>query len=137
MFDVLGYRFHRDGKGFQGTERLMCKVMGGCGGTGTSIVQRVYPCKQNVGESSVTSTARCPKRQAVEWCHAGPGARMGSQIPTSYLSFSEVHTRKLGEFQEKDCPLIAHQMEEDAFADVGRKKCGQNLDDYELGHLRW
>ena len=25
VFDVLGYRFHRDGKGFQGAERTMCK----------------------------------------------------------------------------------------------------------------
>ena len=25
--DVLGYRFHRDGKGFQGAERTMCKAM--------------------------------------------------------------------------------------------------------------
>ena len=25
VFDVLGYRLHRDGKGFQGAERTMCK----------------------------------------------------------------------------------------------------------------
>ena len=27
VFDVLGYRFHRDGKGFQGAERSMCKAL--------------------------------------------------------------------------------------------------------------
>ena len=27
VFDVLGYRFHRDGKGFRGTERTMCKAL--------------------------------------------------------------------------------------------------------------
>ena len=27
VFDVLGYRFHRDGKGFQGVERSMFKVL--------------------------------------------------------------------------------------------------------------
>ena len=27
VFDVLGYRFHRDGKGFQGAERTMCKAL--------------------------------------------------------------------------------------------------------------
>ena len=27
VFDVLGYSFHRDGKGFQGAERSMCKVL--------------------------------------------------------------------------------------------------------------
>ena len=26
-FDVLGYRFHRHGKGFQGAERTMCKAL--------------------------------------------------------------------------------------------------------------
>ena len=25
--DVFGYRFHRDGKGFQGAERRMCKAL--------------------------------------------------------------------------------------------------------------
>ena len=28
VFEVLGYRYHRDGKGFQGAERGMCKGMG-------------------------------------------------------------------------------------------------------------
>ena len=28
VFEVLGYRFHQDGKGFQGAERTMCKGMG-------------------------------------------------------------------------------------------------------------
>ena len=28
VFEVLGYRFHRDGKGFQGAERKLCKGMG-------------------------------------------------------------------------------------------------------------
>ena len=28
-------------------------------------------------------------------------------------------------------------MEEDGPADVGRKNCGQNLDDHELGYLQW
>ena len=28
VFDVWGYRYHRDGKGFQGAERTMCKGMG-------------------------------------------------------------------------------------------------------------
>ena len=27
VFDVPGYRFHRDGKGFQGEERTMCKCL--------------------------------------------------------------------------------------------------------------
>ena len=27
VFDVPGYRFHRDGKGFQGDERSMCKAL--------------------------------------------------------------------------------------------------------------
>ena len=27
VFDVLGYLFHRDGKGFQGAERSMCKAL--------------------------------------------------------------------------------------------------------------
>ena len=27
VFDLPGYRFHRDGKGFQGAERSMCKVL--------------------------------------------------------------------------------------------------------------
>ena len=27
VFDVLGYRFHRDGKGFQGAECTMCKAL--------------------------------------------------------------------------------------------------------------
>ena len=27
VFDVLGYRFHRNGKGFQGVERSMCKAL--------------------------------------------------------------------------------------------------------------
>ena len=28
VFDVLGYRFHRDGKGFPGAECSMCKALG-------------------------------------------------------------------------------------------------------------
>ena len=28
VFEVLGYRCHRDGKGFQGAERTMCKGLG-------------------------------------------------------------------------------------------------------------
>ena len=28
VFEVLGYRYHRDGKGFQGAERTMCKGVG-------------------------------------------------------------------------------------------------------------
>ena len=28
VFDVLRYRFHRDGKGFQGAEHTMCKGLG-------------------------------------------------------------------------------------------------------------
>ena len=27
VFDVFEYRFHRDGKGFQGAERSMCKTL--------------------------------------------------------------------------------------------------------------
>ena len=28
VFEVLGYHYHRDGKGFQGAERTMCKGLG-------------------------------------------------------------------------------------------------------------
>ena len=38
--DVLGYRFHRDGKGFQGTERTMCKALSSWWRDKTSTVQR-------------------------------------------------------------------------------------------------
>ena len=62
---------------------------------------------------------------------------MGSQNIASYFSCPDVCRRKLGGLQEKDRLLIAHQIEENGSVDVGRKNRGQNLDDNELGYLRW
>ena len=114
------------------------KVWAVGGGTGTPVGQRVYPCKRNVGESSVTQC--CPERShqlAVERRHAGQGACTGGQNLASYLSCSDVCRRKLGGLLEEESLFFAHQVEEDGSANNSRKGRGQNLDDYELGCLRW
>ena len=46
------------GRGFKAQNGQCAKVWAAGGGTGISIVQRVYLCWQNAGESSVTSTVR-------------------------------------------------------------------------------
>ena len=57
VFDVLSYRFHRDGRGFKAPNRRCAKVVAVGGGTGTPIAQRVYPCLQHVGEPLATCAA--------------------------------------------------------------------------------
>ena len=44
VVDVLGYRYHRDGKGFRGAERTMFKDLGVGGGTNSYTARRRYPC---------------------------------------------------------------------------------------------
>ena len=50
VFDVLGYRFHRDGKGFQGAERTICKGL-------RSWWRDKYICRSK----TVPMTAKCKR----------------------------------------------------------------------------
>ena len=58
VFDVLRYRFHRDGKGLQSAERSMCKALRDGGVTSTFTVLRQFQWRP----SASVSTAMCSAR---------------------------------------------------------------------------
>ena len=64
-------------------------------------------------------------------------ARAWEATFSSYLSCSDVYRWKLGGVQEEDGLIFADQVEENGSADDSRKNRGHNLDEYELGYLRW
>ena len=54
VFEVLGYRYNRDGKGFQGAERTMCK---GMGVINTFTARRQFQWRPSAGVSIAMCTA--------------------------------------------------------------------------------
>ena len=102
VFEVLGYLFHRDGMGFQGADRTMCKGLGSWWRD-----RYIYRSK------SVSMHAKCRR------------ACMGGQNLASYLSCSDVCRRMLGASQEEDNLFFAHQVEENGSAHRSRKDRGK------------
>ena len=97
--DVLGNRFHRDGKGSQVAERTLCK------GTASWWRDRFFLTDQSVSmrtecrrvHSHVYSTAPKRLRQLAETGHhADQGTRMGNENSTSHISSQDVLREKAG-----------------------------------------
>ena len=88
VFDVPGYRFHHDGKGFQGAERTMCKCLVSWWRDRFNLPFKDCAYDSEMLERSRPRLQHCIDRKhqlAVEWCHADEGSCMESQHLTSYL----------------------------------------------------
>ena len=90
VFEVLGYRCRRDGKGFESAQGTMCK------GTGSWWRDKFTD----------RSTQHSPERQhqlAVKFRHDRQSSSMGSEDIASHLQASHEAGRNMGGLQEKDC----------------------------------
>ena len=70
VFDVLGYRFHRNGKGTQGIEKTLRKGMGSWWRDGHIYRSKSALKKDEVPEDGEPGSER-QRQLALECCHAG------------------------------------------------------------------
>ena len=105
VFDVLGSRCHRDGKGFQGAERTTCKGMGSWWRD-----EHIYRSK------TVSMAAKCKRVQShehstvlkgsINWPWSGAkinkSSCLGSEDTTSHLQASHEAGRNVGGLQNED-----------------------------------
>ena len=124
VFEVLGYRFHRDGKESQGADRTMCK------GTAIWWRDRYIYWPKNVPKQ--TKCRRIPSHVcstdfngSVNWLWSVTmlaEARLGGSNSASHPPSQDVCGIELGWLHAEDSPFFVHQVEQDVSADDDHKK---------------
>ena len=110
VFEVQGYRYHRDVKGFQGADRTMCKGMGSwCG----QVQACPLPCVQHSSERQ--------HQVALEWSHDQQSTCLGSEYTTYHLQASREAGRNMGGLQNRDSIISAKKLEDDGSTVTDRK----------------
>ena len=94
-----------------GADCAMCRCMGSLW---------VHLSFSRTSKRSTIMSTVLPWRAASIGRFAGEGARMGSLNAPSHLPCSDLYNRKLGELQANDFLFIAHQVEDNVSAGVGR-----------------
>ena len=123
VFDVLGYRFHRDGKGFQGAERR---------GPEKLVARRIHPpLTDSPNDNQVQASPKPCIQHGPEWQHQlalewrldQQGACVGRPDFTPHLQTSHEAGRNLGGLQNKNVAVHEGLLEEKGPAVAGGEKC--------------